>query len=364
VRSRSAGRAALAALALSLGCEAPRRAPLTHQPRGVSLGLFASSVDFDYGPLLREIADLGTRDVMLVVPLAQADIDSAAPAVAVPAARVARALAQARALDLRVGVMPIIELRGAPPGQWRGQLRPSNGAAAWFRAYTAALVDLAAVAARGGATRFGVGSELVALEPYARQWRAVIAETRRHFRGRVFYSVNWDDLHRPEFLDAVDEVGVSAYFAMAAAGERPTPDGLRRGWRRADAALDALARRVQRPVFLSEVGYPSLRSAAERPWDERTAAPTDLALQRTLYEGLRAHLCDGASPGGARGFYVWNWFGFGGPTDTGFTPRGKPAAASLRECFAGSPHPNGEAAAPRAPPPSLRRARTAGLSPP
>ena len=316
-------------------CARPRRGPLPAQPRGVALGLFASDPRYDYGMLLREVADLGARDVMLVVPLAQPDIDSPAPSVAVPAHRVERALGQARGLGLRVGVMVIVELRAAPPGQWRGQLRPSEGAARWFAAYGAALVELAAVSQRQGAARFGVGSELVSLEPYARQWRTLIAETRRVFRGRVFYSVNWDDLHRPTFLDAVDEVGVSAYFAMAPSGERPTEGSMRRAWDDADASLATLSRRVGRPVFLSEVGYPSVRSAAERPWDERSGAPLDLDLQRALFEGFRARHCGEhrTEATAARGFYVWNWFGFGGPTDTGFTPRGKPAAAVLRGCF-------------------------------
>lgn len=333
--SRSRAAFSIGLLVAATACARPRRGPLPAQPRGVALGLFASDVDYDYGMLLRELAELGARDVMLVVPLAQPDIDSPTPSVAVPAPRVERALSQARALGLRAGVMPIVELRAAPPGQWRGQLRPSRGAAAWFAAYRRALVELAAVAQRRGATRFGVGSELVALEPYERSWRELIAATRRVFRGRLFYSVNWDGLHRPGFLDAVDEVGVSAYFAMAAAGERPTEASLRRAWDGAHASLGALSRRVGRPVFLSEVGYPSLASAAERPWDERTGAPLDLALQRTLYEGFRARHCDHdrAARAAPLGFYVWNWFGFGGPTDTGFTPRGKPAAAVLRGCF-------------------------------
>jgi hypothetical protein len=36
--------------------------------------------------------------------------------------------------------MVIVELRAAPPGQWRGQLRPSEGATRWFGAYGAALL--------------------------------------------------------------------------------------------------------------------------------------------------------------------------------------------------------------------------------
>src|SRR5687767_160646 len=36
--------------------------------RGMSLGLFAEDISFDYGPLLKEIAALGATHVQLVVP--------------------------------------------------------------------------------------------------------------------------------------------------------------------------------------------------------------------------------------------------------------------------------------------------------
>ena len=32
-------------------------------------------------------------------------------------------------------------------------------------------------------------------------------------------------------------------------------------------------------------------------------------------------------------FFLWNWFGRGGPDDGGFTPRGKPAEGVLRRWF-------------------------------
>ena len=31
------------------------------------------------------------------------------------------------------------------------------------------------------------------------------------------------------------------------------------------------------------------------------------------------------------GVYVWNWYGWGGPGTTGYTPRGKPAELEVRQ---------------------------------
>jgi hypothetical protein len=31
------------------------------------------------------------------------------------------------------------------------------------------------------------------------------------------------------------------------------------------------------------------------------------------------------------GLYVWNWYGYGGPATTSYTPRGKPAVEVIRQ---------------------------------
>ena len=63
------------------------------------------------------------------------------------------------------------------------------------------------------------------------------------------------------------------------------------------------------------------------PWDETREARIDLEEQRRAYEAfLRAW----APVEELEGVVFWNWFGFGGPEDSGYTPRNKPAAEVLR----------------------------------
>ena len=97
------------------------------------------------------------------------------------------------------------------------------------------------------------------------------------------------------------------------------------------AEIRALGRRVGKPVLVTEIGYASQATAAHRPWDDTAGDAVNLGVQQRLYRGF----CDAfAKARSLSGFYVWNWFGFGGPRDAGFTPRGKPAAAELAKCFA------------------------------
>ena len=40
-----------------------------------------------------------------------------------------------------------------------------------------------------------------------------------------------------------------------------------------------------------------------------------------------------APPDRFGGVYFWNWYGWGGPTSRGYTPRNKPALDELRAFF-------------------------------
>lgn len=333
--------AALLALLLAGARDAPAMRPTaspnaTAAVRGVGLGLFASDPQWDYGPMVDEVRARGATDVLVVVNGFQSTRFAADPALhpqRSPApATIARTLRQVRAAGMRAALMPVVRLEQRGLGDWRGVIAPADGLDAWFSAYREFIVPLAEIAQRSGAGRFVVGSELGSLEPYERRWRTLIAEVRGSFSGTLLYSANWDRGHAVPFWDALDEVGMTAYFPLQTHGARsPARQTLERAWVTPRLQIDALARRTGKPVLITEVGYPSQRGAAARPWDDTRGTVVDLQLQRRLYGAFCDALTATPSVGG---FYVWNWFGYGGPRDAGFTPRGKPAASALSECFA------------------------------
>ena len=303
--------------------------------RGVALGLFATDPEWDYGPLVDEIRARGATDMLVVVNAYQStrfasDIGPR-PGLSPSEATVARTLSQVKRAGMRAALMPVVRLQTRGSHDWRGVIAPADGLDAWFESYRRFVLPLARIAEDAGVQRFVVGSELSSLEPYEGRWRALISEVRERFSRTLTYSANWDRIHAVEFWDALDEVGLTAYFPLATEGDPPSSETLARAWRTPRAEIDALARRVGKPVLITEIGYASQRSAADRPWDDTSTAEVDLRLQQHLYRGF----CDAfAQAPSVSGFYVWNWFGFGGPRDLGFTPRGKPAANELAKCFA------------------------------
>ena len=302
--------------------------------RGVALGLFATDSDWDYGPLVREIAERGATDVLVVVNAYQSTrfaSDIAGAAGRTPSeATVRRTLRQVREAGMRAALMPVVRLQARAAHEWRGVITPADGLDAWFAAYRRFVLPLAEIAEGEGAHRFVVGSELSSLEQYEGRWRALVRDVRAVFSRRVTYSANWDHAEAVPFWDALDEVGLTAYFPLSSDAV-PSDAGLAKAWREPLEEIRALSRRIDKPVLVTEIGYASQVGAADRPWDDTTGGSVDLGVQQKLYRGFCNAFAETES---VSGFYVWNWFGFGGPRDAGFTPRGKPAATELARCFA------------------------------
>lgn len=306
--------------------------------RGVALGLFASTPDPEYQqvlylPMLREIAALGATDVQLSIRWVQPDVTAVhmAPARGVTPddATVRALLAEARRLGLRVFVLPIVHLPVQKPGLWRGTLAPANPEA-WWAAYRKFILHYATLAA-GQAELLAVGSELVSLERDEARWRALITEVRTVFPGRLTYSANWDHFEPVHFWDALDVIGVSAYWPLATA---PGADeaSMARAWVGFRTQLERFAAARQRLYVLTEVGFPSHAFAAVRPWDHGHRGPPDLEAQHRAWRATFRAWHDAPR---LAGLFAWNWFGHGGPADNGYTPRGKPAESLLKFWFSG-----------------------------
>lgn len=300
---------------------------------GVAVGLFFSEESATYLPWFWEVSRTGAESVSLVVTWHQGGVTSTsiAPGAQSPSDEAVRAaIGDAHGLGLRVMLFPIVTLDAAGPGEWRGRLAPSD-AGAWFESYRAFVIHYADIAAEEGVETFSVGSELGSMESHAELWRALIEDVRSRYRGRLLYSANWDHYQLTPFWDAVDAIGVTAYYELVQSeGYTPSRDELVSAWGPHIAAVGEVALREQRPVVITELGYTSQATAARYPWDYTAGGATDLGLQYTLYDAARVAWQDVPW---LSGVYVWNWFGAGGSDDNGYTPRNKPAAAVLERWF-------------------------------
>ena len=255
--------------------------------------------------------------------------------------RLIAAMRSARRMGLRVMLKPHLELRAPDDQHWRGSIRMRSEAdwRRWFRNLTAYLLRYARIAAAEQAELYCLGIELkiTALEREA-DWRGVIAAVREVYSGELTYGANWwEEYEAIRFWDALDSIGVQAFFPM---GERrdaepPSLAELEQRMARHAAAIAAVARRYKKPVLLTEIGLKSSADAAADAWKWTSEAPVDLRLQADFY---RAMFRTYWGQPWLDGLYIWRWEtdpGFGGPHNRDFTPQNKPAEWVMRRFFAG-----------------------------
>ena len=333
------GAAALAALVLAgtLACTgAP--APVVPDARrfdyGVHLGLYGYDERSWIGEGLSEIGGLGANAVAIMVAWVTPDVrslDLRPTADMTPTDEALReAIREARSLGLRVFLMPFVYVETMAAGEWRGTMNPPDWGA-WFSAYEAFLMHYARIAADEGVDLFSVGSELCSSERHTQRWIALIGRVREVFAGRLTYSLNWDHLDAMKFSSSLDVLGMNAYFELSPRGAGPpSVEDLVAAWGPIVERIRKWRGALGKDLVMTEIGYPSRAGAAIDPWNygvDENPAPRE---QLHCYEAFRRVW--GGEPW-LEGVYFYRWWGEGGPGDTGYTPKGKPAESVLRDWF-------------------------------
>lgn len=265
-------------------------------------------------------------------------------------AQLGAAVSRARALGLRAVVRPLVDPDWSVAnntGTWRGQIgrrfTPDEWDR-WFGSYTAMLVRYASLARSWGADRLCVGAELeVAARSQPARWRAAAAAAREAFGGGpLLYSANWGNEGAVAWWDAVDEIGVDAYYPLAPAAANPSAAQLAAAWAPVVRGLGALsARWGGRPVVLTEIGYCGVSGTNRDPAHcGGGGGPFNGTAQAAAYGAALAAFWDEPWFGGAL-WWAWNTgVEGGGAGSTGFSPRWNPETlAVVRRYFTAAPRP-------------------------
>lgn len=218
-------------------------------------------------------------------------------------------------------------------GQWPGQVQMRTAAdwQQWFRSYSIFILHYARLAEQHHIEALCIGTELRhASVEHEAEWRRLIGEIRQVYHGRLTYAANWyQEYDQIRFWDALDFIGVQAYFPLTA---QPHPDTatLRQAWQPHLLALARVQQRYNKPVLFTEVGYRSIPTAAAAPWewpDPRRPAPEDDSAQAACYEAMFRSCW--RQPWLA-GTFIWKWYPGLSPAAstrhrTDYTPQHRPA---------------------------------------
>ncbi len=244
---------------------------------------------------------------------------------------------QARERGLRVMLKPHIWIRG---GKWRGAIQPKNDRGeldwdGWWDSHDEWILFYADLAQRLQLDALVIGLELhTAVQHAPERLVALAARVRRRYDGHITYSANWNEPVDEKVWVALDSVGVQFY--------PPLVDGSEASDARVRASLrehldhwSGVARRADKPLVITEVGYRSAALALRHPnaWPEKHAADPDPALQTRAY---RLFLDELRATPAIGGVFLWKIFTDSNTDEEGpdgFSPRGKPAESVIRRAF-------------------------------
>jgi len=267
-------------------------------------------------------------------------------------------LAAAREGGLRTILAP--ELLSGPASSWFGG-SPRGTPEKWeefFDGYDAFLTHYGLLAELCGCDVLSIGNSLAETTSLARPagkettavhekvfaarragWDRMIQRARGTFGGALTYAAEWpQQVQVIPFWDQLDYVGAIVTPDLGAEGRKGPPDN-----RRVAAVLTNVLERIEqfaakqeRPGLVLELGFRSTRNG----WRglQGAAGPDDRLEQARLYRQLAL----ARSPRGARsgagsdlaGFLLWDWSTSAEGDPRGYSPRGKPAEASVSRLLA------------------------------
>ncbi len=232
---------------------------------------------------------------------------------------VGHAINRSHALGMKVMLKPHVDVED---GTYRGDFYVESDD--WFVSYKKFILHYARLAQKYNCEMFCVGTELKGTTTWDRdkQWRGIIEAVRAVYTGPLTYAANWDEYEQIEFWDALDYIGIDAYFPLTDSYS-PSKKQLMAGWeKRADDIKEWLnKKKLTQPVLFTELGYPSVDGANVQPWIG-ISEKTDRKEQADCYEASYQVL---TKRDWFRGFYWWHYLPNDQPMQEDLRIRSKPA---------------------------------------
>jgi hypothetical protein len=268
-------------------------------------------------------------------------------------------ISQARAANLSVAVFPVARFAGSPENFWSAAARDDSWWQSWFEQYRAFAVQHADLAAQTGSQAVILGGDwLGPALPGGEladgsssgvptdadlRWRAILAEVRQHFSGKVWWALPFEEgiaAHAPAVLGDTDGIYLLWDAPLGANETAPKSELADEAGRLLDLEVAPLQPAVDKPIVLA-LAYASTQGVRSGcpgqagtclPWQAfdqpngLASGGVDLSAQADLYEAVLNAVNSRPYIAGviSRGFYP--------PTllqDHSASVHGKPAADLL-----------------------------------
>lgn len=198
---------------------------------------------------------------------------------------------QAHRLGIRVMLELGMDVRDKSNGGWAatiGKTFDDNQWQAWFASYNQMVIHYAALAEQNHIDYFTVGSELETASTREKEWRALVAEVRQTYHGPILYSSDEEfEWTRIKWWDAVDAIGLHPYNFQLSTADQPTVEQVTATWKPITDRIEALSRKWDRPIIITEIGYESQHGISNQyMYGPNNSWKLDVHESAVLYQAL------------------------------------------------------------------------------
>ncbi|WP_235114380.1 glycoside hydrolase family 113 [Cyclobacterium qasimii] len=220
-------------------------------------------------------------------------------------------------------------------GSWPGEIEMTNEKDwnLWFENYRGFILYYARIAERQGIPILCIGTEFEKASHKEKEWREIISAIREVYNGKLTYAANFTEYQKVNFWDALDYIGIQAYFPLVKNDKVPDLAQLIEGWEKVIPEIEKTNRIFQKPVIFTEIGYCNTEDAAQSPWvwpNERHASTLSEEVQALCYEAFFEAVWE--KPW-MQGVYFWKWYPQPSGREPDFTPQNKMAEKVMKKYF-------------------------------
>lgn len=246
-------------------------------------------------------------------------------------------ISKTTALARKAGIKTLLKPHIWVGKGWPGDIEMKSDTSwqRWFRIYEKFIVHYAELAEKNKIEIFCIGTELHKTIGKEKEWRTIIAKVRSIYKGKLTYAANFhEEYEQVKFWDALDYIGVQAYFSLTQNKEHSMKD-LKRGWEVPLVSIERIHKKFSRPVLFTEIGYRSDKNAGIEPWvwpKENSGAEISNEAQANCYQAFFQSVW---KKDWLAGVYFWKWYPHGPHRMAAldFTPQGKPAEKIVADNF-------------------------------
>ncbi len=208
----------------------------------------------------------------------------------------------------------------------------------WEESYRSYIMTFVKLASAHDVEMICIGTEYrISILKREKYWRKLIEDIRTSYTGKLTYSSNWDSYEKVPFWDALDYIGISAYFPLSDVDTPPTLL-LSYRWNKHVKRLEKISEKLQKKILFTEYGYLSVDGAAGKTWELEKQVKSLNINEQAQANGYEALFSAFWHKDFWAGGFLWKWFpegsGHEGYPERDYTPQNKKASKILNLWYA------------------------------